>query len=390
MLYINDSTSRVQELNQWSVIEVKSTYSNNIIWEIQKYPEGDVGFTPTFAGSGNRVTTQKVDDFEVMQFGTYVIKATVQNVGVYYFYLRIKSVVTGEVLPFYEEAKEVDQNKGQFEVLYDTIRKIHTNTNAGCQFQVAMMNDTTSVGTLASIDSGFMDESDDAVVQAIPYEGKGKPYLVVSKILVDNPLLPLDYTIYLLLKKGLYRANESFGISVDPDNIFYLNPNNHQISDEGLIKLGYCDGSFVVFDPDISFNSNELIEVKDFEDDDDTPPSALTTEDYLPYREFSDDELLHKRHFFKSTMAKPNRLRLHLLVTNATPPTESETTIFEVTIGSEVYSVTHTYSSGVAQWDEIITDSIDIEITADRPMISIEKKTGSYGQNVGLIAVELI
>jgi hypothetical protein len=223
MLYLNGSANLIQSIGQFNDIEVQSDYIQNIIWEIIDYPISEDSYVPNFVSSSSLISTETTDTFVPKQYGTYIIKATVENVGEFIFYLMVSSLATNKIIPFYTESKQINKTEGQFKNLYDALRIAHKLSYSGCTIRIAVMDDTILVGSLAEIVSVFDSDMDDVIYNAQPFAGVGAPAIVVEKITVANSGIPLNKTVYKLVETGTIRLNNDIALPVDANKKFYYN-----------------------------------------------------------------------------------------------------------------------------------------------------------------------
>jgi hypothetical protein len=139
----------------------------------------------------------------------------------------------------------------------------------------------------------------------------------------------------------------------------------------------------------ISNAQNEILPIEIFEDGT-TPPAELDITDGKRYRDFTvgDDADLYvlKRANYNS----PANVRLVMVISNATAPAIGETINFEVSInGGTVVTLSYVGLGTEAHNDVIITDFESVAFGTGNYTVSLERVSGTYAQEIGVMAVEV-
>lgn len=137
-------------------------------------------------------------------------------------------------------------------------------------------------------------------------------------------------------------------------------------------------------------SASELFPAEIFEDGD-TPPSEMDiTSDWKRYRDFSVNDNAGFYVLKKIADTNPVRLRMSLVISNATAPAVGETINFEVSInGGAAVTLTYTGLGTEVQNQVVVTDFVTASFGAGNYTVSLERVAGTYAQEIGVMAVEV-
>ena len=207
---------------------------------------------------------------------------------------------------------------------------------------------------------------------------------VVNKktILADSDT---EYPTSKAVNIGLAGKENSLGFT--PENV--ANKKTTITNSDTEYPTGKAVGDALALKASTASVINEILPVEIFEDGV-VPPAELDILDGFRYRDFSinDDMDLNilKLHYRDN----PVKLRLAMLVTAAVAPALNETIIFEVLV-NDGGPVTFTYTGfgTEVQGDLIYVDIDGADFGAVNYDINVKRVTGTYSEEIGLVAVEV-